>query len=93
MSEPVSNAESAELGEIAVVENQDEMTRCVAETGQRVRKTARKIPDIAGIEVVDLRTAKRVERRGAHTPFHDKGPFGRGRVPVQLTRHARLKPH
>ena len=93
VAQPVGDTEGAELGEISVVENQDEMTRLFAEAGERVCMTAREIPDIAGIEVVDLGAAGRIDDRGADAPLEDKSPFRRRRVPVQLARDARLKPH
>ena len=93
MPEPVGDAEGTELGEISVVENQDEMAWLVADPRQRVGVTTREIPDIAGIEVVDLGAAVRIDHRGAHAPLVHKRPLCRGWVPVQCTRDARLEPH
>jgi hypothetical protein len=69
------------------------MARFFAEAGERVCVTAREIPEIAGIEVVNLGSAGGIDDRGADAPLEDKSPFRRRRVPVQLARDARLKPH
>src|SRR5205823_294973 len=65
MSQPIGNAEGAELGEISVIENQNEVTRLFAEASERVCVTAREVPDVARIEIVDLGSAGRIDNRGA----------------------------
>jgi hypothetical protein len=93
VSDPVGNAEGAEFGEVAVVEDQDEVTGRVAQTLQHVPVAARKVPDIAGIEVVGLAEAAGIDDGGADPPFDDERPFGGGGVPVQFAHRAGLEPH
>ena len=69
------------------------MTGLVAEALQHVAVPARKIPDIAGIEIVGLGKAGRIDHGGADPAFEDEGPFGRGGVPVQLAHRAGLELH
>src|SRR5712671_1358555 len=47
MSDPVGDAEGAELGKVAVVEDQDEMAGFCAQALQHVAVAAREIPDVA----------------------------------------------
>ncbi len=65
MAEPVGDAERAELGKVAVVEDQNEVAGLVAQAGKRVGMTAGKVPDIAGIEVVDFRATERIYDSGS----------------------------
>ena len=93
MPDPVGNAEGAELGEVAVIEHEDEMAGLVAERLEHVAVAARKIPDVARLEVVGLRAALRVDDGGTHPAFGNEGPLrGRG-VPVQLAHDAGLHAH
>ena len=48
VADPVGDAEGAELREIAVVEDQDEVRRLVAQALEHVTVAAREIPDVAG---------------------------------------------
>ena len=57
VADPVGDAEGAELGEVAVVEDEDEVAGPVAERLDDVAVAAREIPDVAGFEVVGLRAA------------------------------------
>jgi len=93
MSDPVGNAEGAEFGEVAVVEDQDEVTGLVAQTLQHVAVAARKIPDVAGVEIVGLGEAAWINHGGADAALENERPFRRGGVPVQLAHRAGLKPH
>jgi hypothetical protein len=93
MTQPIGDAEGAEFREIAVVEDEDKVAGLVAQALDRMAVAARKIPDVARIEIVGLRVALRIGHGGAAAPFDDKGPFGRGGVPVQLAHYARLEPH
>jgi hypothetical protein len=54
MPDPIGDTECAELGEIAVVKDQNEMSRFVAETLKYVGVAAWKVPDVAWFEVVRL---------------------------------------
>ena len=93
MSDPVGDAEGAEFGEVAVVEDQDEVTGLVAEALQHVAVAARKVPDVAGVEIVGLGEAAWIDDGGADAALENERPFGRGGVPVQLAHRAGLKPH
>jgi hypothetical protein len=88
MSDPVGDAEGAEFGEVAVVEDQDEVTRLVADTLQHVAVAAREVPDVAGFEIVGLGKAAWVDDGGADAALENKRPFGRGGVPVQFAHRA-----
>ena len=93
MSDPVGDAEGAEFGEVAVVEDQDEVTGLVAEALQHVAVAAREVPDVAGVEIVGLGEAAWVDDGGADAALKNERPFGRGGVPVQFAHRAGLKPH
>ena len=93
MSDPVGDAKGAEFGEVAVVEDQDEVTGLVAETLQHVAVAARKVPDVAGIEIVGLGEAAWIDDGGADAALENERPLRRGGVPVQLAHRAGLKPH
>src|ERR1700704_5521298 len=49
VSDPIGDAEGAELGKVAVVEDQDEMAGFCAQALQPVNGGARKIPDVARV--------------------------------------------
>jgi hypothetical protein len=51
---PVGNAEGAELGEVAVVEDQDEVAWLVAQALEHVAVAAREKPHVPRVEVVRL---------------------------------------
>ena len=93
MPDPVGDAEGAEFGEVAIVEDQDEMTGLVAEALQHVTVPPGEVPDVARVEIVGLGKAAWVDDGGANAPLDDEGPLGRGGVPVQFAHRARLKPH
>ena len=76
VADPVGDAEGAELGEVAVVEDQDEVARLVAEAFEHVAVAAGKIPDVAGLEVVGLGEAAADRSR-----WCGRGP--RGRTPIR----------
>jgi hypothetical protein len=91
--DPVGDAEGAEFGKIAVVEDQDEMTGSFAETLQHVAVAARKIPDVAGIEIVGLGQTVGIDHGGADAALEHERPLRCGGVPVQLAHRAGLKLH
>ncbi len=91
--DPVGDAEGAELGKIAVVEDQDEMAGLVAKALQHVAVAAGKVPDVARIEIVGLGKAVGIDDGGANAPLEHERPFGRGGVPVHLAHRAGLEPH
>ena len=84
MPDPVGDGEGAEFGEIAVVEDQDEVARLVVEALQHVAVAARKIPDVAGLEIVGFGRALRIDHGGAHAALQHERPLRGGGVPVQL---------
>src|SRR5581483_11639724 len=90
---PVGDAKRAELGKVAVIEYQNEMTGLVTQTLQHVTVAAGEVPDIARIEVVRLGEAARTDHRGADAPLDDERPFGRGGVPVEFAHCAGFNPH
>ena len=90
---PVADAEGAELGKVAVVEDEDEVARLVAQGLDNMAVAAREIPDISRLKVVGLAAAERIDDRGAHPAFGDEGPLCGGGVPVKLAHHARLHAH
>ena len=93
VSEPIGEAERAEFGEVAVVEDEDEVAGFVAEALEHVAVAAGEVPDVARGEVVDAASALRIDDRGSHPATDDKRPFGGGRMPVELAHHPRLEPH
>src|SRR5258708_23998156 len=90
VGEPVRDAEGAELGELAVVESENEMTLAGTQTLDGVRVPFGEIPCVAGTEVGDIRlrraalTIGRVDGDAASS-FHDIRPLGGNSVPVQFT--------
>ena len=84
VAHPVGDAERAELGEVAIVENQNEMRRLVAEAFEHVAVTAREIPNVARLEIVSLGIAAGPEDRGPHPARDHERPFGRRCVPMQF---------
>ena len=60
MPDPISDTERAELREITVVKDQNEMSRIVAETLKHVGMATRKVPDVAWFEVVRLGLTSRI---------------------------------
>ena len=92
-ADPVADAEGAEFGKVAVVENEDKMTRLVTERFDDVAMTTRKIPNVTGTELVRLGIAGRIDHCGADESLGDKAPLRRGGMPVQFTHDARLHAH
>jgi hypothetical protein len=64
-----------------------------AETLQHVTVAARKIPHVAGNEIVGFRLALRSNDGCADAALDDEGPFGRRCVPMQFAHRTWLKPH
>jgi len=91
--DPIGDAERTELGEITVIENQNEMSRLVAKTFEHMRVATGKIPDIPRRKIVRFGLAGRIDDCRAYTSSDDKGPLRCGRVPVKLAHYARLKLH
>ena len=93
VADPVGDAERAKLRKVAVVEDQDEVRRLVPQAFEHVAMTAGKVPDVAGVEVVRLRTPCGSMTVVRTRSFDHEGPLGGGGMPVQLAHHARLEPH
>src|SRR6185437_11270910 len=93
VSKPIGDAEGGKLGEIAVIEDQNEVTGFMAETLNRVAVAARKIPNVARIEIVRFRVSCRVDDRRATASLNDESPFRSRGVPVQLAHRARFQTH
>ena len=91
--EPVGGAERAEFRKRTVVEDQHEVGFAWPEPLQHVAMPARKVPDIARVEVVDLRRAVGADDRGADPSLDDKSPLGGDRMPVQLADAAGIQAH
>src|SRR6185369_11185728 len=86
-------AEGAELGKISVVENQNEAARLVPQALQQVRVATRKIPHVAGIEIVRLGVSLWIGDRGTDATLEHERPFSSRGVPVQLAHYSRLELH
>ena len=93
VADPVGDAERAELREVAVVEDQDEVRRLVSQAFEHVAVAAGKIPHVARLEVVRLGVPLRVDDRGPDPPLDHERPLGRGGVPVELAHGTGLEPH
>jgi hypothetical protein len=93
VAEPVGDRERAELGEVAVVEHEDEGAGAGTEALDGVAVAARKIPDVAHGEIGDLGLVLRINGRDAAAPFDHIGPFGGVGVPVKLAKRSGLKRH
>ena len=93
MADPIGDTKGTELGEITVIENQNEMCRFIAEAFEHVSVATWKVPNVARIKVVRLGLSGRVDHSGAHTTFQDKRPFRSRCVPVKLAHHAGFKLH
>ncbi len=93
MPHPIGDTKRAELREITVIKNQNEMSRVVAEALEYVGMATWKVPDIARFEVIRLGLTGRVNHSCASPAFEHKRPLGRSSVPVKLAHHARLELH
>jgi hypothetical protein len=90
--EPIGDRERAELGEVAVVEHEDEGAAAF-ETLDRMAVAARKVPHIARPKVDDLRLVLRIDRGDACAALDHISPLGSIGVPVQLAHRAGLERH
>src|SRR5207244_2785459 len=90
MLDPIGDTERAELGEIAVVKDQNKMGWFVAETLKHVSMAAWKGPDIAWFEVIRLGLTSRINDCCVNTAFENERPFRCSHLPVKFGSH-RLK--
>ena len=58
MANPIGDAERAELGEITVVEDQDELGRSSPKALEHMAMPAREVPNVARLEIVGLSLSK-----------------------------------
>ena len=93
VAEPVGDREGAELGEIAVVEHEEEGAGAGADALDRMAMAAREVPDVARAEIDDLALAVRIDGGDAAIALDHIGPFGGIGVPVQLAQSAGLERH
>jgi hypothetical protein len=93
MSYPIGDTERAKLGEIAVIEDQNEMRRLIAETFEHMGMSPRKVPNISGFKIVRLGLPRGVDHCRANTAFDDESPLGCSRMPMKFAHHARLQLH
>src|SRR5215813_2714453 len=69
------------------------MARLVTDALDRMAVAPGEIPKIAGLVVVDLARARRLDHHRLASPVDDEGPFGGDGVPVQLARCSRVEKH
>jgi hypothetical protein len=93
MPKPIGDAERAELAEVAVIEDQNEMAWLGAQAFNGMGVPARKVPDVARGKVVGFRHAGRIDERGATSPFQHERPFGCGCMPVEFSGHSGFQTH
>jgi hypothetical protein len=88
VADPVGDAEGAEVREMAVVEDEDEVRRLVSQAFELVTVAAKEIPHVDWLEVVRLRVPLRVVdcRRGP--ALDHECPLGRTGMPVELAHGA-----
>src|SRR5215470_18184121 len=77
---------------MAVVEANDEFAAVGPKPLQRMRCSSGKIPEIAGLQVADIRPSFRVENGDAAIAIGHDRPFG-GLMPMQLPNSAGRQPH
>lgn len=92
LTEPVRQDESALLGEVAVVKDEQELGAILAQTLQTMRHTAGEVPQVALLQVINEVAALIVQRRNAHLAVENIGPLGL-LVPVQLADDALAQTH
>jgi hypothetical protein len=57
VADPVRDAEGAEFGEVAIVEDENKVARLIAQGFDDMPVTAREIPDVARLKVIGLAAA------------------------------------
>ena len=91
MSEPIAEEESLVLGEVSIVEYQEEFT-AVLEFLDRMWKSGGKIPDVARPYVIDEVAALRIDRREPCASGEQVAPF-RLLMPMHFADAARRESH
>ena len=92
VGEPVRHQQRIEFAGVAVVEADHEFAAVRAKSLQGMRRTRRKVPEVAGLDVGDVGAALRVEDGDAASAVSHDRPFSR-LVPMQLADAAGGKPH
>jgi len=82
--DPVGDRERAVPGEGAVVERQNEVAGIIADALDRVAVPLCEVPEIAGLEVIDLACAGGLKHDRLGAPLDHIGPLGGDCMPMQL---------
>src|ERR1700722_15855020 len=93
MRDPVADAKCAELREIAVIEDQNEVAGFVTQAFEHVAVATREIPNISRFVIVRLPVPPGTEDRCPDSPLVHKRPLGCRGMPVKFTHAAWLEPH
>lgn len=91
-TKPVGQDKGRLLREVAVIENEEELSSVLTKTLQRVRDTAGEVPQVALLQVVDEVAALIVESSDTDLTVKNVCPLGL-LVPVKLTNDALVEPH
>lgn len=89
---PIGEQECRVLGEVAVVEDEEELGAIGTEALQRVRVARWEVPEVALLEVIDKATTLGVERSDADLALENVRPLSL-LVPMQLTDNALVQTH
>lgn len=92
LTEPVSQDESALLGEATIIKDKQELCAIGAQALQAVGHAAGKVPQVTLLEVLDEVAALVVEGSDTNRAIEDVGPLGL-LVPVQLANDALAQAH
>jgi hypothetical protein len=92
VANPVGEEEGRVFGEIAVVEDEEELGAVGAETLERVGMARWEVPQVALFEIVDEATALGVEGGDADSAFEHVRPLGL-LVPMKLADDAFVQTH
>src|SRR5947207_12768185 len=90
MSNPIGDTERSKLGEVTVIENQNEMRGLLAETFKHMGMPTREVPDVSWIAVVRVSLTSRVDYGCSNAAFEHTWPLGSCSMPVKLAHRAWL---
>jgi|SRR5204863_1377751 len=93
MPDPIADTKRAELGEIAVVKNQNEMSRLATQTLEHVSVSTWKVPDVACLKIVRFSLTSWINDRCTNAAFENERPFRSSGVPVKFAHRAGFKLH
>lgn len=91
-TKPVGQNKGRLLREVAVIKDEEELGSVLTETLQRVRDTAREVPQVTLLQVVDEVAALVVESSDSDLAVKDVGPLSL-LVPVKLTNDTLVESH